>query len=374
MKFTCSKTDLLHGLQIVQRAVAARSTNPILTGIFLEAQSDKLIFRSTDQELLIQYELPLQPESTGQALLPARYLVDLVRRLPNMEITIEQKLPDQLYIFRYGNSEVQLIGMDPEEFPRLPGAEYETEFQLQGFAFQNMIRQVNTAAAIDSMRPIFTGIFLEIEDEKLNMVATDTHRLAFSSVKLPAGEEITPTSLVIPTKTLLEITRLIEDEEENINVQIGANQVFFQIGRIQIITRIIEGKFPNYRQVIPDNHLTRIKVSTKLLLEGVDRATLMAQNSGKLHTSVLKITAEGNTLILEAKSQEVGQVYEEIPIYLEGEPIEINFNGRYLLDGLRVIDTDEVYFDLTGAISPGIFRPGDGRDNLYLVLPVRTTN
>lgn len=374
MKFSCPKEKLLKAIQVVQRAVSPRSTIPTLTGILLEAQEDRLIFKATDRELSIQYEVPLPVERTGQALLSARYLSDLVRRLPDTDITIEQQQPEQLYVFRYGKSETQLIGMDPADFPQITSIDFSQKLQLDAGNFRQMINQVSSAAATDSLRPIFSGIYLESSNQHtLNVVATDTHRLAYSSVKLPEqNQDISSLSLIIPHKTLLEVTRLLEDDETVVSIMVGSNQVVFEFDSITIISRIIEGKFPNYRQVIPEKYSTRIKVHTQSLFEGVDRATLLAQDRSKIASSVLKITTKGDTLILEARSQEIGRAYEEIPIYLEGEDVEIKFNGRYMLDALKVIASEEVYFDLTGNLSPGVFRPADGKDYLYLILPVRS--
>lgn len=375
MNFSCPKEKLQAAIQIVQRAVASKTTVPNLTGVFIEAQEEKLIFRATDREILIQYELPLPVKRTGQALLSARYLFDLVRKLPNMDITVEQQLPEQLFVFKYGKSKTQLIGMDPSDYPDLPVLERQQEIQVNAGDFRRTIQQVSSAVAVDNLRPIFSGIYLETKDgNSINMVATDTHRLAYSSLSLPEqGAVNSSLSLIIPSKTLMEVTRLLEDEEDLLTIAVDSNQVVFEFDSITIVSRIIEGKFPNYRQVIPDKYSTRIKANTKSFFEGVDRATLLAQDSGKLASSVLKIATKGDTLILEARSQEVGRAYEEIPIYLEGEDVEIKFNGRYLLDALKVIDAEEVYFDLTGTVSPGVFRPADGRNYLHLVLPVRSS-
>lgn len=374
MKFTCPKDKLVKAIQIVQRAVAAKTTTANLTGIYLEAQNNKLVFRATDREIMIQYEVPLEIQQPGKALLPARYLGDLVRRLPNIDISVEQQLPDQIFLFRYGNSQTQLIGMDPEDYPSMPSQEYTQSIQIQANSFREMIHQVSSASATDSMRPIFSGIYLETSaNQQLNMVATDTHRLAYTSKKLPEPlnmEEMV--SLVIPTRTLMEITRLIEDDEALIKMLISSNQVIFIFDSITIVTRVIDGQFPNYQQVIPDSYTTRIKANTQLLYEGVDRATLLAQDKNKFASNVLKLTTKGDTLILESYSQEVGRAYEEIPVFLEGEDIEIRFNGRYLLDALKSISAEEVYLDLIGNLNPGVFRPADGRDYLYLVLPVRS--
>ncbi|HHW06800.1 MAG TPA: DNA polymerase III subunit beta [Clostridia bacterium] len=374
MKFTCPKDKLLKAIQIVQRAVATRTTAPYLSCILLEAGPDQVVFRATDREIMIQYEIPVEVVQEGKALLPARYLGDLVRRLPNMDITLEQQLPDQVFLFRYGNSQTQLIGMDPEDYPAMPSLAYNQSFEIQAGIFQKMVHQVSSASAVDSIRPIFSGIYLESTgNQQLNLVATDTHRLAYTSTKLPVplnGDQ--PISIVIPTKTLLEVTRLAEDEESMIKVFIGGNQVIFLIDTVTVVTRVIEGQFPNYRQVIPETYTTRIKANTQLLYEGVDRATLLAQDSNKFASNVLKLTTKGETLILESFSQEIGRAYEEIPVFLQGEELEIRFNGRYLLDALKAVDAEEVYLDLTGNLNPGVFRPADGRDYLYLVLPVRS--
>ncbi|NLL19803.1 MAG: DNA polymerase III subunit beta [Clostridia bacterium] len=375
MKFSCPKEKLLKAIQIVQRAVSSKSTIPNLTGILLEALEDKLIFRATDREILIQFELPLLSiERTGQALLSARYLSDLVRRLPDTNITVEQQQPEQLFLFRYGKSETQLIGMDPSDYPQLPVIDLKQKIQLEAGKFRQVINQVSSAAATDSLRPIFSGIYMEnTGGQSLNVVATDTHRLAYSSIKLPEeNQDKASLSLIVPHKTLMEVTRLLDDDETVISIMVGSNQVIFKFDSTTIISRIIEGKFPNYQQVIPEKYSTRIKVHTQSFFEGVDRATLLAQDKSKIASSVLKIATKGDTLILEARSQEIGRAYEEIPIYLEGEDVEIKFNGRYMLDALKVIESEEVYFDLTGNLSPGVFRPADGKDYLYLILPVRS--
>lgn len=374
MKFTCEKAELLKAIQIVQRAVSSKSTISTLNCIFIEAKPDQLIFRGSDGEILIQYTILLEVNKTGKALLPARYLLDLVRKLPDINITVEQKDDENIFTFYYGNSKTQLIGINPDDYPSMPRLEAEQKLILPSFVLDNMVKQVSSAAAIDNLRPIFSGIFLETNEKgELNLVATDTHRMAHSVYKLTGNTEETPIiSLILPSRSLTEIIRLIDEENNLITITAGSNQVLFEMENINIITRIIEGKFPNYEQVIPKNYTTRIKANTRLLREAVDRATLLAQEQSKFFANVLKISSNGDTLILEGKSQEIGQAYEEVPIYLEGEPVEVNFNGRYLLDALKTINEDEVYFDLTGNLSPGVFRPADGKKYLYLILPVRS--
>lgn len=374
MKFACEKDPLLKAIQVVQKGIASKTTISTLNCIYIEARKDQLIFRGTDTEILIQYIIPLEVEKEGKALLPARYLSDLVRRLPNTEITIEQRGNENIFTFYYGNSKTQLIGMNPEDYPNMPVLEEGKKLVLPSFVLDNMVKQVSSAASLDNLRPVFNGILVETNSlGELNFVATDTHRMAYSSYKLTGKtDELPIVSLILPSRSLMEITRLTDEENNLITITAGANQVLFEMENINIITRIIEGKFPNYQQVIPKDYTTRIKANTKLLREAVDRATLLAQEQSKFFANVLKISSRGDTLILEGRSQEIGQAHEEVPIYLEGEQVEVNFNGRYLLDALKIIEEDEVYFDLTGNLSPGIFRPTDEKKYLYLILPVRS--
>ena len=370
MKFSCSKEKLLYGIQTVQKAVSSRTTVPLLTGIYLEVSGNKLIFRGTDLEIFIECILEVQVLEEGKTILPARFLHDLVRRLPEVDLHIEQPAGEKSLVFYYGQSQARINGMDATDFPQLPTINQPQQLEIPTPVFHDLVKKVHTASSTDITRPVFSGIYVETEDEEfLTMVATDTHRLAYAKAPLP-DEERADFSFIVPTRSLLEISRLTE-EEESLIIVAGKNQASFQTGNLTMTTRLIEGDFPLYRQVIPEDHSTRIRVNISLLYETIDRAILLARDEAKIRSHAVFLKTMGNTLIVESQSPEIGTIHEEIPIYLEGEDMEIAFNGKYLTDALKSMETEEAYFDLTGALSPGIFRPVDNDHFLYLILPVR---
>jgi len=262
---------------------------------------------------------------------------------------------------------VDLKGWPGEEFPVMPDLEREYEYELDTNVIKSMIKQTLFATAADDSRPIFTGALVEVTDNNINMVTTDTHRLALRSGKI-INKMDKGINLIIPGKTLSEISRIIKDEDEIIKIKGNNNQISFATGEARIISRIIEGKFPNYKQVIPQDYKTFLKVKTKALQETIERANLFS--SEKDGTSIIKITVDNNSLQVTSKS-EIGKVEEKMPIFMEGDNLEISFNAKYLLDALKVMDAEDLDINLTGSLSPGIIKPGNNGNYLYLILPLR---
>ena len=236
--------------------------------------------------------------------------------------------------------------------------------------FINAIKQVSIAASHDISRPIFTGILLEFSDNNiLKLVATDTYRLAYREIILP-GTLVNNFSCIIPSRALGEIGKIFWSDDNQIEISFADNQVLFKVDSTILVSRLIEGQFPNYNQVIPKDYSSRIRVLTKDLLNSAERASLLARDEFKNRSNVIKLNISGNNLTVTSKSAEVGNLHEELPIYL-GEPAEIAFNARYLIDVLKVIDQEEIHLDLTGSLSPGIIRPAEDKHVLFLVLPIR---
>ncbi|HHU31797.1 MAG: DNA polymerase III subunit beta [Zhaonellaceae bacterium] len=370
MKFLVEQNELLGGLQIVQRAISSRSTLPILSGIYLSCEHNILRLRATDLEIGIECTIPVQSEAEGETVLPARYFVEIIKKLPNLPITIE-KTDEGIIIIRYGSSEVQLNAFNPEEFPQLPQVEEIHTVTVNADLFINAIKQVSIAASHDISRPIFTGILLEFSDNNiLKLVATDTYRLAYREIILP-GTLVNNFSCIIPSRALGEIGKIFWSDDNQIEISFADNQVLFKVDSTILVSRLIEGQFPNYNQVIPKDYSSRIRVLTKDLLNSAERASLLARDEFKNRSNVIKLNISGNNLTVTSKSAEVGNLHEELPIYLEGEPAEIAFNARYLIDVLKVIDQEEIHLDLTGSLSPGIIRPAEDKHVLFLVLPIR---
>lgn len=367
MKIFCSKEALLSGVNAVQRAVSSKNTLPILQGILIKAEQQSLHFAATDLEMGIRCEIPAQVIEEGIMVVPAKLFTEVVRKLPDTTITLEEV--DKAITISYYQSEIILNGFDPEEFPLLPDLLDPISFTLATTIFKNMIRQTVFSCAVEENRPVFNGTLLQIEGSSLRLVATDTHRLAYSIAEIP-NPEASQFSGIIPAKTLSEIYRLLRDEDEILTINFSNNQVVFQFGSIYLVSRLIEGQFPNFKQVIPQTCETKVNLSVRSFLEAVERASLLSRD--KSGANIIKINVEENQLRIDQTS-EFGKISEQINIELEGKNVMIAFNAKFLIDALKVIDSDQIIFELSGPFSPGVMRPLDNPNYLYLVLPVRTS-
>ncbi len=367
MKILCTRDNLLNGVQMVQRAVPSKNALPILSGILLKAQNNRLHFTGTDLEMGIFCSTPVQVIEEGSAVLQARIFADLVRHLPDTAIEMELIPGTKTVSIRYNPSETSINGMDPEEFPVIPELDDNLTVTLRTQVFRSMVKQTAFAASMDENRPIFTGVLLAIDNRQLKMVATDTHRLAYKTGVIESSFD-SAWQAIVPAKALVEVSRLIKEEDESITLVLTDNQVLFRFGDTSVISRLIEGQFPNYKQVIPSSCKTKIRLGTKAFTEAVERAALLAREG----SNIIKIKAQDSALVITSNSPDLGKSYEEIDIEIQGEETQIAFNSRYLIDVLKVIDTEEILIELTGSLSPGIIRPMEAENYLYLILPVRT--
>ncbi len=367
MKVIASKDNFLHGVQVVQRAVSAKNPLPVLTGILVKASEGHLTFSATDLELGIECVVPVTVEEQGGVVLPAKYFTEIVRRLPDVAINFESNKEKNNTIIKYGQSEFNLLGMPEDDFPLLPKIDSDSILTVKQEHFKTMIKQVGFATSNDDNRPIFTGILMEIEQGNMKLVATDTHRLAYRTSLIENGEEVLEKSVIIPGKTLNELNRIMTGEGEDLRIAFGENQVVFEMPGIRFISRLIEGQFPNYRQVIPQGCKTKIKVKTKELMDSAERASLLAKEG----SNVIKFNIEEEYMLISSNSPDIGKIEEQIPIVMEGEKTQIAFNSKYLIDVIKIIDTDEMILELTGPLSPGIIKPIDDESYIYLILPIR---
>lgn len=368
MKIISTKENLLEGINTVQKAVSNKNTIPILDGIYLKAEKGFLYFSATDLEIGIQCKVPVQVIEEGEIVLPARHFSELVRKLPNTKITISY-LSDILGVsIKYNEAEVHLKGWPGDEFPKIPDLEGNFELEVDNSLLKNMIKQTLFATSTDDNRPIFTGVLFEIKNNELVMVSTDTHRLVLRIGKINNTLE-SDISLIIPSKTLSEVHRNIKESDETLKIIGNINQVSFQTQDTKIISRIIEGKFPDYNQVIPNTYKTLIKVKTKELQETIERANLFSNE--KDGTSIIKLLIDESFLVITSHS-EMGKVEEKLSIFVEGEKTEIAFNAKYLLEVLKVIESEDINMALSGPLSPGIIKAGSHENFTYLLLPLRT--
>lgn len=366
MKIISTKDNLVHGVQTCQRTISTKNPLPVLSGILLKADNGKLTFTATDLEVGIECTVPVSVEDNGEVVLPAKILGEIVRKLPDVKIYLDVNKQNNTAVIRYGQSKFDLRGFSSEDFPILPEIDSSFMLSIKQELFKNMIKQVIFATSNDDNRPIFTGVLMEINDDNVRLVSTDTHRLAFRAGKTQKGVEWEK-SIIIPGKTLNELSRILTGEGEEVIISFGDNQVFFEIPGVRLISRLIEGQFPNYKQVIPEGCKTKIKVNSRKLLEAAERASLLAREG----SNFIKMAVNQDNMTISSNSPDIGKIEEQLVIEMEGEETEIAFNSKYLIDVLKVIDSEEIFLELTGSLSPGIIKPAKGENYVYLILPIR---
>lgn len=363
MKFICPKDDLLEGISIVQKAVTGKTTLPILEGILVSCKDGKLILTATDLDFGIDTEVHCDVISNGSVVLNARLFGEIIRRLPDMDIEIEVDNSFNTTI-NCGTSKFNIIGQNPVEYPELPVINENIMYKIPQDLLKNMIRQTIFAAAQDETRPILTGVLFEVRNGVLTMVALDAYRLALRRANIGSSNDI---NAVIPSKTLNEVSKILLTSDEEVSITFTPNHILFSLESTRVISRLLDGEFINYRQIIPEEYKMRIKVNTRTLLDSIERASLLAKE-GK--TNLIKMDIHGESITITSNSQ-YGNVYEEVPITLEGDGLKIAFNSKYFIDVLKIIDVEEVFMELSSSVSPCLVKTMDGSNYTYLILPVR---
>ncbi len=371
MKMIIQKEDLLYAVNAVEKAVSGKNTLPILNSILISAEAGRAIFRATDMELAVECVVNAETEVSGVIATPGKKLAQLVRLLPNGPVEILTSQGGQQLELVYGKSRAFVPMMPPEEFPLLPEPrESDGCFRAPAVVFRRLIRQVAIAAAADELRPVFTGVLVIFNQDSVEMVATDTHRLARGK-GLAMGEG--QASLLLPGRVLQEVARLAVNDDEQIVVRAGQNQAFFSFANLTFASRLIMGQYPDYQQVIPKEELfvTEMAADKRGLMDSLERAALISQNaSQKNHTVCLSLEEQGCRI--SAETPDEGRINEELPAMVSGQLFEINYNVRYLLDALKVIDGEQVRLRFTGPNTPGVILPeGEDQQYLYLLLPIR---
>ena len=372
MKIKCEKANFVRGLQAVAKAVSAKNTIYALSGILLTAKNNELIFNATDIEIAIEYrEKDVTVIEEGSLIVPGRYILEIAKKLPDAALELESE--GYTFFIRYGSSEITINGMDKEEFPDFPVVDGEVKGVFPLYRFERDIREVAVAASNDETRPLFTGVLFEINGEEINFVATDTHRLAMKrSAWLSKGEK-GHVSVIVPNKILQEIIRLEANDDSLIEIVVGSKEISFRYENVLYISRLIEGKFPNYHQVIPaeDRIRSEAEVDAGFLLSTLERAFILSKELVREHVGRVSIALENSVLIVDSRSPEMGHIHEEIPVSQQGDDIALIFNARYLLDILRVLDSDTIMMRFTGVNTPLLLGRKDDSGYVYLALPLK---
>jgi DNA polymerase-3 subunit beta len=363
MKITCSREELTQKLAIVSRGVSTRTAVQILGGILLKAEAGQLTLAATDMELSLRASLEANVDGEGAVVVPGRLLVELTRLLPDAEVSIEQRADEGVIHVSSGSFESRLNTYTAEDFPRLPDAEGLERHAVDRGALLETIARVGRSASRDESRPVLTGILVRFEPGKLVMAATDSYRL---SVKETALEGTIPElEAIVPARALAELAR-IGQGAERIELGVHENQVVFGIDGVWLTTRRIDGQFPNYRQLIPESFEHEVAMDTREVLDVVRRIAVMAQRNSPLRLRF----AEGE-LTVSARTQDVGEAEESLPVSFNGEPLEIGFNAEFLRDGIESVIGDAVRFRLISPLRPCVLQAEDSDDFLYLIMPIR---
>ena len=369
MKIVCEKDNILKAINSVTKAVATKTTMPILEGIFIQTNENEVKLTTYDLEIGIEYIIKCEVKEQGATVVNAIMFSEIIRRLPDSEISIflDEK---NLLVIECEGSLYKLATMNPDEFPELPKISVENSIELEQNSLKEMIRKTIFAVSTEENRPIFTGCLFQIKNNKLNVVAVDGFRLAWKNKFLQ--NKTNDFSAVIPGRTLNEINKILLDSYDVIKIGVSKNQALFEMENCKIVTRLLDGEFLNYSSVIPEVWETRIRVDKNLIQECFERISLISSSSiEKEKKYPVKVSIDIGKVTISCTNQ-TGDAKEEIYVATEGKNLEAGFNPKYFLDALRNIEDQEVYIDFGTSISPCIIRPvEEGGDYIYMVLPIR---
>jgi DNA polymerase-3 subunit beta len=373
MKFKINQDHFSNGLQQVLNVVASRSTMPILSNVLIEAEEGHISLTTTNLDLGIRCRIKAEVADTGSITLPVRKLATIVKELPVNEVFLETSEKNQAKITS-GGSLFKIMGISSEEFPPLPTFENRKVFELSQDEIVNMLKSVSYAQSTDENRYILNGVYFNFADEKLTLVATDGRRLGLTGQDLEVSEE-NAGSLILPAKTVAELERLM-GKGEKVNIAFNDRQAAFEIGldetgdsglvdHLYLVSKIVEGNYPNYRQVIPKETEHRVKIERELMLECVHRAALVTSDK----SNSVKIKVSKNLLEISGQSSEYGESHESMAIAYDGPEVQVAFNPQFLMEPLKALNKDEVFFEFKDELSPGLFKTLD--NFICVIMPLR---
>ena len=372
MKFSIKKEILLENLNYVSHAVSTKNVIPVLSGIKFDLKDEGLYLVASDNEVDIEVFIDKKYidkiEKKGSIVIQGKFLLDIVRKLPDGPTNIE--VADGLKIILYNeNSNFNLNGIDPDEFPNLNMERSSNPIELDKKVIKNMVNQTIYATSTQESRPILTGLNLKIDNDILECIATDSYRLAKKTIKLNKVVD-NPINIVIPGKNIGELVKILNEEEDQVKIHIFTNKVLFEFNNILFQSRLLNDVFPNISRLIPNEFKIIIKANLNDIFNVVDRASLLTSEKEK---NVIKFETNGNVLIVTSNTPEIGRVEEKLPISKDSdEDIKIAFSAKHMMDALRTINSKEVRILLNSEISPIILNTDDSDDLLQLLMPIKT--
>jgi DNA polymerase-3 subunit beta len=367
MKLVTTKQALVECLGIVNKAVSSRSSIQVLSGVLIDAREDGTTLSATDMEISIKAPLAGQVEQPGSLVVPARIATDIARSLPTGPVTLQQRSGETQVEIQAGESLFDLHSLPAVDFPQLPALTGE-RFTVSRGAFTETVDRVAPSASRDETRPVLTGVLVHFSRHSVRMVATDSYRLSVKET--PLESSVTGTlQAITPARTLLELSRIAAAaSDENIVILPTENQMLFEVGGVTLVSRLIDGQFPNYKQLIPETFDYEVAVDRDELLEAVRRVGLLAQKN-----TPLRLLFSSNTLTVSAESQDIGKAHEAMPVQYSGDELAIGFNPEFLEAGIAAVKESPVFLRFISPLRPGLVK-GAGDDFLYLVMPIRLSD
>lgn len=376
MKFIIQRDRLVESVQDVMKAVASKTTIPILTGIKITATTNGVTLTGSDSDISIESSIPLEEEGielvqvqdTGSIVLQARFFNEIVKKLPldDVEITVENGFQT---VIRSGKAVFNLNGLDAEEYPHLPQIEEENIISIPTDLLKNLIRQTVFAVSTSETRPILTGVNWKIENDSIICTATDSHRLALRKAKVESNSSETY-NVVIPGKSLTELSKILDDSHNLVNIVITNNQILFKAKHLLFFSRLLDGNYPDTSRLIPSESKTDVIVNTKDFLQSIVRASLLGEGKNNI---VKLSTIEQKEIEISSNIPEIGKVVEEVNAEsIQGEDLKISFNAKFMMDALRALEGTDIKVSFTGAMRPFLIQAQQDDSMLQLILPVRT--
>ncbi len=374
MKVSCLQDNLAKGLSIVGRAVSTRSTLPVLANVLVATDHGRLRLSATNLEIVITCWVGAKVQEEGAITIPARTLTDLVNALPQDQVDLKLNETTQTVHVSCLRTQANIKGIDAQEFPLVPDPDKENQIRLEADVFKQMINQVSFAAASDDARPTLTGVSTTFSGSEVLMAATDGFRLSLRSAHIPGYVE-EPFSVIIPARALTDVARIIDDDLEAVYISLpkGRNQIIFNMDNVVLVSQLIDGTFPDYQPIVPTKKNTRTVVNTAEFRKACKTADIFARESS--NTARISVDpGEGMApafATIVATSTETGDNEAQIEASVEGQPIEIAFNVKYMTEVLNVIETPQVALETTSAMEPGVVKPVGDNDFVHIIMPMQ---
>jgi len=367
MKFTVAKEQILNGLQAVQNIVGSRTTLPILSNVLIRGEEDRLQLTATDLDVTVSCSVQATVDKPGATTVPVKKLFGIVRELGAAELEVEVDEKHGCRI-KAGPSFYKINGLAAEEFPPFPEFSESKTISLQQETLRAMLRRTSFAVSTDETRYVLNGIFVSLQEDRLTMVATDGRRLALADEELEVGAE-RQAEFIVPTKAINELNRLLQTKGK-VELKVTDNQALFSLidetgQAVWVVTKLVEGNYPNYRQVIPGEAKERVALVREELLHALRRAEIMTSDK----SNSVKLSFTRNNLAITANTPEVGEARESLAVNYKGEDFAIAFNPTYMMDPLKALEEDEVFIELTDELSPGVIKING--PFLYVIMPMR---